>query len=341
MTTFAPRCFTLCRYHANTGRTSLEIDQTVKLEINGSIQQIRMCAERDGLPPILIVQAGPGFPLLHEAAKFRQRLNLEKDFLVCYWDQRGCGIASQQDAESVSMQQQVDDLHTVLRWLKNETKQTVIVFGISLGATIALQAAAYERDNVKAVIAISPDAHTASSDASAASFFKAQSAIAESRRLSKKLMKLGEPPYADSAAFQLRASILADLGVIERGKRFSALLRETMFGLIGTYGLLGAVKAMRNMNLIQRKLLPQLVSLNLLSNPPHLAVPVHFIFGEQDPLIPAEIVKQLPSAIASPKTTVMRVPDAGHMVHFDQPEVVRSIVVKASSEVDFGFNIYV
>ena len=75
-----------------------------------------------------------------------------------------------------------------------------------------------------------------------------------------------------------------------------------------------------------RHLLPQLVSLNLLSNPPHLAAPVHFIFGEQDPLISAEIVQQLPSAIASPKTTVMRVPDAGHMVHFDQPEVVRSIV---------------
>jgi pimeloyl-ACP methyl ester carboxylesterase len=28
----------------------------------------------------------------------------------------------------------------------------------------------------------------------------------------------------------------------------------------------------------------------------------------------------------------MLVPDAGHMVHFDQPEVVRSIVVRASNE---------
>lgn len=331
MTAFSP-CFTLCRRHAKAGMIPLVIDKTVKLEINGSIQRIRLCAERDGLPPILIVQAGPGFPLLHEVAKFQQRLNLEKDFLVSYWDQRGCGIASQQDAKNVSLQQQVDDLRTVLQWLKNETRQTAIVFGVSLGATIALLAAEHERENVKTVVAISPDAHTASSDVSVSSFLRAQSVIAQNRRLSSKLLKLGEPPYTDSAAFQLRASLLADLGGIERGKRFSALLRETLFSLIGTYGFLGTAKAMRNMNLVQSKMLPQLVSLNLFSNPPRLAVPVHYIFGEQDPLIPTEIVKQLPLAITAPETTVMLVSDAGHMVHFDQSEVVRSIVVRASHE---------
>jgi hypothetical protein len=39
----------------------MAIDETVKLAINGSNQRVRMCAERTGLPPILVVQAGPGF----------------------------------------------------------------------------------------------------------------------------------------------------------------------------------------------------------------------------------------------------------------------------------------
>ncbi len=333
MTTLTRRCFTLCPRHASTGRTKLVIDKTVKLEINGSTQQIRVCAERGGLPAILIVQAGPGFPLLHEVAKFQQRLNLEKDFMVSYWEQRGCGIASQQDAQSVSLQQQLDDLRAVLHWLKNETGQTAIVLGISLGATLALQAAEHERDAVKAVIAISPDAHTASSDAAVSSFLGAQSVITKNRRLSAKLMKLGEPPYTDAAAFQLRARILADLGAIERGKKFSSLLRETLFSLIATYGVLGTARALRNINLVQNKLLPQLVTLNLFSNSPRLEVPVHYLFGEQDPLIPAEIIQRLPAAITSPQTTVILLPDAGHMVHFDQPEAVRSIVVSASHKV--------
>jgi pimeloyl-ACP methyl ester carboxylesterase len=93
----------------------------------------------------------------------------------------------------------------------------------------------------------------------------------------------------------------------------------------------GTAKALRNMNLIQRELLPQLVSLDLLPDPPRLAMPVHYVFGEQDPLVPLAIVKQLPTAIACAESTVIRVPDAGHMVHFDQPEIVRSIAVKAGN----------
>jgi pimeloyl-ACP methyl ester carboxylesterase len=307
----------------------MAITETVKLDINSSTQKIRMCAERAGLPPLLIVQAGPGLPLLHEVRKFQRRLQLEKDFLVSYWEQRGCGNASQQDTKSVSLLQQVDDLRAILRWLYHETKHTVIVFGISLGATIALMAVENEPDKVKSVIAISPDANTAESDASVYSFLRDQSDLAIDSRLSVRVKKLGGPPYTDSAAFQGRASLLADLGSIERGKNFNAILRETLFAMIRTYGLFGTARALHNMNLIQRKLLPELVSLDLFSNPPRLAVPVHYVFGEQDALTPGATVKRLPAAIEAHDCTAILVPNAGHMVHFDQPEIVRSIVVSA------------
>jgi pimeloyl-ACP methyl ester carboxylesterase len=313
-------------------RTPLAIDKTVTLHVNGSTQRVRMCAERVGLPALLVVQAGPGLPVLHEVAKFRRRLNLEKDFLVSYWEQRGCGAASKSDADSVSLPQQVDDLGAVLRWLRQETKQRVLVLGISLGGAIVLQAVEHERDQVTAVIVVSPDAQTAGSDASVYAFLQEQSVRAPSRRLSGRVMKLGKPPYVDSAAFQRRASLLADLGTIERGKTFSALLRETLFSMVGTYGVVGTVKALRNLNLVQRKLLPELVSLDLLANPRQVAIPVHYVFGAQDALTPAAVVKQLPAALAAPVSTVILVPDAGHMVHFDQPEVVRSVLMNAIND---------
>jgi pimeloyl-ACP methyl ester carboxylesterase len=83
------------------------------------------------------------------------------------------------------------------------------------------------------------------------------------------------------------------------------------------------------MNLIQRRLLPELVSLDLFADPPRLAVPVHYVFGEQDALTPGTIVKRLPETIAAPARTAILVPNAGHMVHFDQPQIVRSIAVSA------------
>ena len=145
------------------------------------------CVARTFLSPILIVQAGPGLPLLHEVGKFRRRLRLESDFLVGYWEQRGHGVASQGDAKSVSLLRQADDLRAVLRWLFDETEQSVIVFGVSLGGTIALQAVAHEPQTAKAVIAISPDADTAGSDANAYAFLQRQSALADGSRLRGKV----------------------------------------------------------------------------------------------------------------------------------------------------------
>ena len=291
------------------------VDKTVRLSINGSIQRVRLCADRAGLAPMLIVQAGPGLPLRHEVAKIRRRLQLEGAFVVAYRDQRGCGNASQNDAGSVSIRQQVDDLRAVLRWLHDETGQSITVFGISLGATFVLQAVGHEPDCVKSAVAVSPDANTVASDAAVQTFLRKQADVAGNLRLSAKLEKLGAPPYTDAARFQLRASLLADLSAIERGKHYGAVLRETFFGMLRTYGLVGTARALRNMNLIQDALLPQLVPLNLLADPPRVMVPVHYVFGEQDPLVPATIVAQLPRAIAAPASTVVVVPNAGHMVH--------------------------
>jgi len=144
------------------------VNQTVVLDINGSQQTLRLCARTAGLPPLLIVQGGPGLPLLPEAGKFQQRLRLEEKFLVVYWDQRGCGRAQARDAQNVSLSQQLDDLRFVLHWLKKNTGQKVTLMGVSLGATLVLQAAEQEQGNVTAVVAVSPDTHTAISDAAAA-----------------------------------------------------------------------------------------------------------------------------------------------------------------------------
>jgi pimeloyl-ACP methyl ester carboxylesterase len=307
-------------------RTPLAIDKTSTLEINGSRQSLRLCAARAGLPPLLIVQGGPGLPVLHEVRKFQRLLNLENAFLVGYWDQRGCGNASSSDARSASMGQQVDDLRAVLRWLHGETGQRVLILGISLGATIALQAVEHEFDRVRAVVAISPDSHTARSDAAAHAFLQGQMRRPDGRRLRRRVTKLGPPPCVDAAAFRRRASLLADLGTIERGRTFSTLLLETLAGMIAAYGAVGAVRALRNMNILQRTLLPDIVALDLLARPPRVAVPVHYVFGEQDALTTASMATELPAAISAPAGTAVLVSNAGHMVHFDQPDIVRSAV---------------
>jgi pimeloyl-ACP methyl ester carboxylesterase len=293
---------------------------TKVLHVNGSTQRLRLCAAREGLPPLLIVQGGPGLPILSEVNKFQRLLHLEQRFLVGYWEQRGCGDVPRQETDGVSWPQQIADLRTVLTWLHNETRQRVILLGISIGGTLALRAAEQEPDRVKAVIAVSPDAHTGEADAGADALLRNQP------RFGRRVAKLPRPPYVNAATFQQRARLLADLGTIERGKTFGALMREGLLALIRTYGLSGAVRAARNMNLVLNRLMPQVVSLDLFANPPRVTVPVHYVFGDLDALTPASFSDRLPAAIDAPTSTVIRLPDAGHMAHFDRPDVIRAIV---------------
>jgi pimeloyl-ACP methyl ester carboxylesterase len=318
------------RLPAKSQARSYDVDTTLALEIDGTKQRVRLCGARRGLPSVLIVQAGPGLPLLNESSKFQQRLQLEESFSVAYWDQRGCGQATLHDAETVSLEAQVNDVRAVVRWLAEETRQQVVVLGISLGATIALQALARDASGVKALVAVSIDTDTSASDAAVYAFLQEVSARRGKRGVVRRLKKLGRPPYATPAPFQLRARMLTDLGGIERGRRFGEVLRGFLFSMIRTYGWFGAVAALRNMNAIQRKLLPELVTLNLFTNWPRPAIPVHYIFGDCDPLVPRSVVQRLSGVIDS-RDTLVTIPDARHMVHFDEPAIVRSIVARAHS----------
>src|SRR5215470_6829873 len=312
-----------------TNTPALAIDETIALDINASRQPVRLCASRPGLPPLLIVQHGPGVPVLHEVTKFQRRLDFERDYLVVYWEQRGCGKASADEARAVSLAQQVEDLQAILRWVADRTQQRVLLFGVSLGATISLLAAAREGACVKAVIANSPDLQTRVGDAAVDTFLREHVRRAGTRRLRRALTKLGPPPYLDPRAFQRRAVLLADFDSIERGRTFNALLRETLVAMVRTYGVRGTVSALRNLNIVQRMMLSDVAILDLLTQPPQLTPPVHFVFGEQDALTSAFMSSELPGAIGGPGTTAVRVPDAGHLVHFDRPDIVRSITERA------------
>ena len=303
----------------------LGIDRTVRLDVSGSAQQVRICGMRADLPPLLVVQAGPALPLLHEVSKFQRLLNLERDFLVGYWEQRGCGNAPRREAMGVSWPQQIEDLRTVLAWFHAETNQRIILLGISIGATTALRAVEHERDRVRAVIAVSPDSNTQESDATADAFLRHHPGAAANRALARRIANLPKPPYVKAVPFQQRARLLADLGTIEHGRNFGALLREMLVGMIRAYGVGGTVRSLRNMNLVQNRILPQIASLDLFATAPQVTVPVHYVFGNLDVVVAPSAPERLPAAIAAPGSTVIRVPDAGHMVHFDRPDVVRSI----------------
>ena len=67
------------------------IAQLEAVQLGNTTQWIRIRGTDADNPLLLLIQQGPGLPMLNEVRRFEHLLGLEKDFTVVYWDQRGCG----------------------------------------------------------------------------------------------------------------------------------------------------------------------------------------------------------------------------------------------------------
>ena len=69
----------------------MKIDTLDPVQLGDSTQWIRVRGADASNPVLLLIQQGPGLPMINEIRRFEKLLGLEKDFTVVYWDQRGCG----------------------------------------------------------------------------------------------------------------------------------------------------------------------------------------------------------------------------------------------------------
>src|SRR3954453_9656903 len=70
------------------------LDSLEPVVLNGVTEWIRIRTEDITNPVLLLMQQGPGLPIINEARRFRSRLRLEQAFTVVYWNQRGTGLSS-------------------------------------------------------------------------------------------------------------------------------------------------------------------------------------------------------------------------------------------------------
>ena len=122
------------------------IDTLERIQLGGITQWIRIRGRDASNPVLLLIQQGPGLPMINEARRVERLLGLEKTFTVVYWDQRGTGLSSQslrRDSNrfEISVARMVDDTVTLLELLRDRFGGKTFVAGFSFGAMCAFLSA--------------------------------------------------------------------------------------------------------------------------------------------------------------------------------------------------------
>ena len=184
----------------------MEIDTLEAIEAAGTTQWIRIRGADASNPVLLLIQQGPGLPMINEARRFGHLLGLEQAFTVVYWDQRGCGrsLRGRQDRAGISVERMAADTVLLLEFLRDRFGAKTYVAGFSFGGTVGAAAAARRPDLVATLVAVGMDIDGAAAGTAAYDFALAAARQRGSRRATRQLQAIGPPPHLTSRQFAAR-----------------------------------------------------------------------------------------------------------------------------------------
>jgi len=296
------------------------VDTLEQFDLGGGPQWALVRGQSRTSPVLLLVQAGPGFPMIHEAQVMERQLHLEQDFRVVYWDQRGTGRSVKAgDSGAMTVETLVADVGKMVRALCERLKvPRVDTVGFSIGASLALLACAGDTLPVRSLTCVGPDVDLLESERFALAFALAEAGRRNHRRALKQLGALGSPPHTDVKTFMTRVKWVSNFGGVHRRKSFGALFRATLARLWTSphYSVGEMLGALKGMTATQKRLLPAFEGFNLLTRPLPARTPVAIFQGRHDAAAPPRLAAVLADHLSA---RLVWFEDSAHTPHDEEP----------------------
>jgi len=296
------------------------LDTLERFDLGGGPQWALVRGRSRTSPVLLLIQAGPGFPMIHEAGVMERELHLEDDFRVVYWDQRGTGKSVHAGKPgAMTVETLVADVRKMVLALCERLKvRQADLVAFSGGASLALLACAGDALPVRSLTCVGPDVDLLESERYALDFAIAEAGRRGHRRALRELAAIGAPPHTDAKRFMTRVKWVSNFGGVHRRKTFWAMFRETVGQLWNSpqYSVGEALGALKGMRATQEQLVPAFEGFNLLSRPLPAQTPVSIFQGRHDAAAPPRLALLLAERLQAPLTWFE---DSAHTPHHEEP----------------------
>jgi pimeloyl-ACP methyl ester carboxylesterase len=312
----------------------VETDVLEPVQLGGITQWIRIRGTSTANPVLLLMQQGPGLPIINESRAWEQRLGLEKDFTVIYWDQRGTGLSALplrrgQGQFEITPDLMVGDTITLLELLAGRYGRKPFIAGFSFGATYAAQAAVLRPDLVAGIVATGMDIDVPLAEQHMYDWALATARQRGNRRAVRQLEKIGPPPHLDARKFTARARWITNFGGVTAGATWNSQARTLAASLLRSpdYSPAAALRTVRGVTSSQAALLPLLASTDLVTTMPKLDVPVVLVQGRLDQVVPGVAAQKFYDALTAPSKQLIWFERSAHTPQYDEPARFRDVLL--------------
>lgn len=310
----------------------MKIDMLEAVRPGDTTQWIRVRAADPSNPVLLLIQQGPGLPMINEVRRFERLLGLEKDFTVVYWDQRGCGrsLRGHKGTDSITLDLMVSDTVSLLELLRDRFGKKPYVAGFSLGATIGASAAACRPDLVATLVAVGADIDGVAAGNCAYEFALNTARQRGNKRAIHQLESIGRPPHLNTKQFGTRVRWASNFGGVTHNETYSALVRGMLVSLLRSsdYSVGDVLRTVRGIAAAQAALLAKMATLDLVRDTPRLDVPVVMVQGRLDQVAPGEAAERYFNWLESPAKQLVWFDNSAHTPHLEEPERYRQLLMR-------------
>jgi pimeloyl-ACP methyl ester carboxylesterase len=316
----------------------MEIDRLEKIQLGGIAQWIRVRGSDTSNPLLLLMQQGPGLPIINEARNLERLLGLEEAFTVVYWDQRGTGLSSpslrkNSNRFEISVARMVDDTVALLEVLRDRFSGKTLIAGFSFGATFAAYAAARRPEFVAALVAAGMDIDVPAAEENAYTFALEAARQRRNRSAIRQLEAIGRPPHTTVKQFRTRARWVANFGGVANNTNYNGIRRALLGSLVRSpdYSAAGVIRAFRGASASQAALLPQLASTDLVRTLPRLDVPIVMAQGRLDQVAPGDAAQRFHDSLIAPSKELVWFDKSAHTPHLEEPAKFRDLLMKVAA----------
>lgn len=303
----------------------------------GGIDQGMFIRSKDITKPILLfLHGGPGMP---EYTFFNEvyNSNLEDEFTVCYWDQRGAGISYSSDLkpETITTDQLISDTVEITNYLRKRFNQDKIyLMGHSWGTYLGIKVAAKTPELYHAYIGVAQISYQMKSEVLAYKYMLNEFKKTNNTKMIKKLesykinnntlpYEYTNSPLRDDAMHILGVGTTHEMDSVISGI-FIPIMKSKAYTLKEKINIWISKSMLKN----STNLVNEMNSTDLTKKITKLSIPTYFISGKYDYTVSYKLSKEYLDKIEAPLKKFYTFENSAHSPFFEEPEKFINIIKK-------------
>ncbi len=269
------------------------------VQLGGLRQWLRIAGQEAANPVLLWLHGGPGaaqMPLAHRLDR-----ELEREFVVVHWDQRGAGKSNPWDFDesTMSFRRYLADAHELTRYLQRRLgRERLYLLGHSWGAQLGIRLAQEHPEDYLAYIGVSQVVDPRRAQRVAHAWLEGEIRRRGLGRQGARLQALGPPPYEAHADYVAFARVVDACG----GGFDVGMARLTRIALGSPeYRLRDYAAWLRGSSRGSGPMWEETSDFDALREVPSLGLPVHFFNGRRDYNTPLAVLEEYFRQLEAPQ----------------------------------------